>query len=894
MSVLNGPLSGTVIGRYRVGPLLGRGGMGDVYRAEDPDLERWVALKVLPEELVGDLDRHARFVQEARAASALSHPHLVSIYEIGQHGPDDDRAPVHFIAMELVQGSTLRELMDGRRLDLRRTLEVLGQAAEAVAAAHAAGIVHRDLKPENLMVSDGGYAKVLDFGLAKLRGAPVSARRDGGDATVTAATAPGVVMGTVGYMSPEQAQGLEADHRSDVFSFGCVLYEAAAGSRPFRGTSPVDTLHRIINEPPPSLSSMTPAAPSELQRIVRKCLAKNPDERYQSMKDVAIDLRELRRELDSGSGAAAATPPTGHRRASRIRVAVAGAALAVAAVVLAIALWMRGADAESGTSPGLSIDRLTSNGLVIDASVSPDGRYLAYVESYGETQALFVRQMNGSQPLQLAAPPGAFWGITFSRDGEAVYYAMKGATHGPGALYAVPMLGGPSRRVLTGIDSAVTISPDGSRIAYYRLDADDQASTALLVADADGENARPLATLRRPDFFVPSFFAAPSWSPDGRRIAAAIRNSSTRDAGIVTIDVADGRVRSLPQRYSEATRTEWLPDGSGIIVTARAQGTLGVGDGAQLWIQPFPSGDVRRLTTDVIEYRTSSVTADGRWVVAVGFEATGRLSILSLADGTERRLSSDRYDGVGGLDWSHDGTRIYFVRIVRADRQIWTMEAAGTPPRELVRNVSPGGLAVSPDGRSLIYPAERDGRGGLWRVGTDGSSPRPVAAVTDARWLRFSPDGQWVLFTSQMDGPPCTYRVPLAGGQPELVARNLQRAVISPDGHLIAGVYQEQSSAPVVLGVLELPGGAPRFQFPDVVRGAGGIEWTPDGQALLFTTPERSNVWRRTLSSGALHSVTGFADDLWTVGFRISGDGGSLLVSRGAGVRDAFLLTNFR
>ena len=297
----SGSLTGKSLGRYNIGPLLGRGGMGEVYRAEDVALHRPVALKVLPRELAGDPDRLARFSHEARAASALNHPHLLAIYEVGQARIDSET--VHFLAMELVDGDTLRQVLSSRRTPLKRTLDYLAQVAEALAAAHAAGIIHRDLKPENVMIAAAGYAKVLDFGLAKL--APQRASVGDPAATIPTVTSPastpGLVMGTVGYMSPEQAQGLPIDQRSDIFSFGCVLYEAAAGVRPFSGASTIDTLHKIVHQQPEPLAALVPTSPPELHRIVRKCLAKSPDDRYQSMKEVAIDLRDLRRELESGA-----------------------------------------------------------------------------------------------------------------------------------------------------------------------------------------------------------------------------------------------------------------------------------------------------------------------------------------------------------------------------------------------------------------------------------------------------------------------------------------------------------------------------------------------------------------------------------------------------------------
>ncbi len=396
MSSSPGYLSGRTLGRYRVGALLGRGGMGEVYRADDTELRRAVAIKVLPEALTGDSDRLARFIEEARTASALNHPHLLSIYEIAQALPDGTATPVHFIGMELVEGETLRQVIDSRRVDLKRTLEYLVQSADAVAAAHAAGIIHRDLKPDNIMVADAGYAKVLDFGLAKLRGEPALATVAASDQTVTRVssdrepprTSPGVVMGTVGYMSPEQAQGQPVDHRSDIFSFGCIVYESATGARPFAGSSAIDTLHKIIHEQPAALAQLAPTSPPELQRIVRKCLTKSPDERYQSMKDLAVDLRALRRDLDSGSSptVVVAAPRSGART---IRTWLVAALVLVAGIAAVAWLSRRG-----GSEPerrDLAIERITASGLVIDAAISNDGK-----------QVCGLRRIRGRTPEPVA------------------------------------------------------------------------------------------------------------------------------------------------------------------------------------------------------------------------------------------------------------------------------------------------------------------------------------------------------------------------------------------------------------------------------------------------------------------------------------------------------------
>ena len=303
------PLSvGQQLGRYEILALLGAGGMGEVYRARDASLGRDLAIKILPPELTRDPTRVERFVQEARAASALNHPHLTSIYEIGSE-------PVHYIAMELVQGRNLGDVLGTGRLDLKRTIDCLLQVCDALGAAHQAGVVHRDIKPANVMITDDGYAKVLDFGVAKLKSDAASAADE---ATRAALTGAGAMVGTSGYMSPEQARGQATDHRTDIFSLGCVLYECVTGVRAFDAPSAVERMHRVINDEPPPIFDRAPGVPSDLVRVVRKCLAKDPDERYQTMKDLAVDLRDVRRQLEGTSATASAASSRGrHAGVSR-------------------------------------------------------------------------------------------------------------------------------------------------------------------------------------------------------------------------------------------------------------------------------------------------------------------------------------------------------------------------------------------------------------------------------------------------------------------------------------------------------------------------------------------------------------------------------------------------
>src|SRR2546422_4048173 len=299
---------GASLSHYRIVSKHGAGGMGEVYLAQDTRLDRMIALKILPAELAANQDRMRRFTQEAKSAAALNHPNIATIHEIGESNG------VNFIAMEFIDGATLREKIHQEQTDLRKLLRYLQRVAEGLAKAHAAGIVHRDLKPDNIMITRDGHAKILDFGLAKLIEQPPMSDGDSSEvatAVMPQHSSPGAVMGTVGYMSPEQAQGKtkEIDHRSDIFSFGCILFEAVTGQKPFAGESVIKALHMVVYEPAPSITHLNPSAPPELQRIVRRCLAKDPDERYQSIKEVAIELKELRRELETSPGIDTTVPP---------------------------------------------------------------------------------------------------------------------------------------------------------------------------------------------------------------------------------------------------------------------------------------------------------------------------------------------------------------------------------------------------------------------------------------------------------------------------------------------------------------------------------------------------------------------------------------------------------
>ena len=882
---MTGEFTNRTLGRYQVLELLGRGGMGEVYRARDPDLGRDLAIKILPTELTRDPARVERFTKEARAASALNHPHLTAIYEIGNE-------PVHYIAMELVHGKDLRAVLVAGRLDLRRALDYLLQIADAVGAAHQHGVVHRDIKPENLMIADNGYAKVLDFGVAKLKS---EATAGADDATRAALTDAGVAVGTSGYMSPEQARGRPTDHRTDIFSLGCVLYECLTGSRAFDAPSQVERMNRVINDEPAPVAERAPGIPADLTRIVRKCLAKDPDERYQSMKDLAIDLRDVRRQLETAVTAAPAPAPPVVRRSRRPMMWVT-AGLGVAAAI-ALFLLYQARSAPASFAGQLTIERITTTGNTIDSSISPDGAYLAHIEAIGNRQTLWVREIKTGQDRPIV-PEGtfAFFGVSVSPDGREVFYTHRGRGYGSGRLSAIGRDGGESRTMLSGIVSRVTFSPGGRQVGFYREQYPDQDSTALMIADADGKNERMLASRRAPEAFT-GFFAAPSWSPDGRLIAASVRQRRTATASLLAFDVASGQPRELVSVVADdITHTQWLPDGSGIVYIRRGAVGLG-GNTGQLWLKPFPDGAPRRLTNDLFDYRQTSMTSDGLVLTAIGQDLQSQITVVPLNGSPLQRVPSERYDGAWGLAQLRDGSFIAGT-MVNGTAQIVRLSPDGRQRTVLTTSRTNSLPAVSPDESTIAMVSIANDRFGVWTMSLDGKNQKLLAEIGTPSWLSFSPDGHYVICTSAATSTPSTWRIPVAGGQPVEIARQFDRAALSPDGKWLGGVYNASVNAEIMapmIAVVALDGSAPlRTLRPmPTATGTGILTWAKDGSGIIASSNERFNLFFFPLDGGPAKRLTDLSDEMFLFG-SLSPDGRNLIASRGRMLRDTFTIRGFR
>ncbi len=888
-----------LISRYRVVGPLGAGGMGEVYLAQDQTLERNVALKILPPELVKSEERVRRFVLEAKSASSLSHPNIVTIYEIGQDvvrskggAPAADSSPVQFISMELVSGKTLTTLIHDDKTDLRTLVGYLAQAAEGLAKAHSAGIVHRDLKPGNIMVSADGFAKVLDFGLAKL-----TERRDADPDLTSAptmaepATGAGSLLGTAGYMSPEQIQAKTVDHRSDIFSFGCVLYEAATRQRPFVADSPVETMHKILHEKPVPVEERNPKAPAELRRLIRRCLAKSPDQRVQSMKDVALELREIADDWDSlsasgssaVSGSTSTIGPAPARPRSFLAIGVGVALVAAIAVVVAVWAARRGTpQPQAEPFQTMRMSTQTTRGDVTECAISSDGRYLAYLTVATGKSGVRVRQVATGGDVEVVPPQDDLLeGLSFAPDGNYLFYTKrKTDAQNYRALLQVPSLGGPSRERAFDVDSRATFSPDGKRVAFNR-GAPQNGKTDLIVLDLDSGKERALANVP----FPRAFSAAPAWSPDGRLIATVDLATATGYVStLVVFGAEDGRRTDvIVAKGAIHESLAWLPDGSGIV---RSGYDLGASVSRQISLVSYPEGRVHRITNDVSDYTQVSVSSGDAAIAAV---RRSRLTNLWLADpsGAEARaitnVSSDENSPFGAVP-ADDGS-VIFSAIRDQVIQLWSVGTNGGEPKPLT-----SGAALSLNARPFPHGVafdrfQENGDVHVWRIDLDGSRAKAITPDVVSQIQDVSRDGRLVsFFKTGADRILAT--VPIEGGAAHEFPKSSGLGLFSPDGTRILIVGLETGEGGLIHPLFRVfpPTGGDAVASFTLPPQQADVVWSPDGASVTFSdhADPAWNLYKMRLAGGKPEQLTRFTDGRIT-SFEWSRDGSRIALARKVG-----------
>ncbi len=880
------------LAHYRVVSALAAGGMGEVYLAQDLTLERRVALKILPRGLVQSEERVRRFKLEAKSASSLSHPNIVTIYEIGEdavRSPGETPSePVHYISMELVSGKTLSTLIHEDRTDVRTLLGHLSQAAEGIAKAHAAGIVHRDLKPSNIMVSADGFAKVLDFGLAKL----TEKREFGVDAStaptqVADATGEGVVVGTAGYMSPEQVQGKTVDHRSDIFSFGSILYEAVTRTRPFAAETGVETMHKILNEKPAAVEDLNPKAPTELRRLIRRCLAKNPDQRLQSMKDLALELREIVDDYDALSASASSGSGISGGGAALSATARRGLPLPAAVVIVLLAIggiaaswWalQRGRTPESGiTYQKMRTTTVTNRGDIADCALSADGRYLAYVANVAGGQTLRVRQVATGSDVEVLPPgPAALESPSFTPDGNYLYYRMrKPDAPNYSMLMQVASLGGTPQQRAFDVDTRVTFSPDGKHAAFWR-GVPQQQMSRLVVADFEAGTDRVLATLQNPEQFA----GGPAWSPDGKQIASVVYTpSGTLTSAIALFDAETGRREdALKAERTILTQVAWLRDGSRLVVNGQDTRT---NNNDQLWMLRMPHGPLERLTNDFSDYEAPSVAGGDEAIAALRESWLGNFWTVDAAGGEPQQLTrATSPENVPHAPTLADSGTIAYGQ----GNQIWRISTAGGEPRALTNGTGMSFRAKGAAGAVIFDRLDATGIH-VWRVSLDGSEQRQLTSGAGSQQNLFvSRDGKWLVYGLN-DSIGAMRLLSVADGRVVPIGTNLAGTLgFSDDGkRLMAGhLFKDPNAA--VQRTMWVAYSVPECAPVDSVRqpdAATNSSWSPGFDGILFegNADHSRNLFSVRAGGGAPTTLTQFTDGQ-ILGWLVSPDRQRIAISR--------------
>jgi len=853
---------GSRLGEYTILAAIGAGGMGEVYRARDARLNRDVAIKVLPSVFSSDAGRLQRFEQEARAAAALNHPNILAVFQMGTH----DGAP--YMVSELLEGETLRELLRRGPLPLRKLIDCGVQIARGLAAAHEKGIVHRDLKPENLFVTKDGHVKILDFGLAKLtQPAPAVETNIPTDRDLTQ---PGAVMGTVGYMAPEQVSGKALDSRADIFAFGAILYEMLTGKRPFQKPTSAETMSAILNEEPSGIAQVAPATPPAMQRLVQRCLEKSPELRFQSASDLAFALDAL---SDSGSGSA--VEPT-LLRSKRWKWPVL--AVVVALVAIAVGVWFvanRGRAAPENPLLNAQFTPLTDfKGNETQPAISPDGKFVAFISNRSGAFDIWLIQTNGNALADLTQARGGdmrrpLRAIGFTPDGSEVWSAGTPKTR----LVLWPLIGGSPHNFLEDGAAEVAWSPDGSRVVYHMTAPGD----ATFVADGNG--ADPHLVIQNGPGLHNHY---PIWSKDGRWIFVVRGVPAVRDMDLWRVSPNGGKPERLTHLDTDVSYPTAIDDRTVVFVAHNESGA-----GPWLWAFDTETRTTRRVSSGLEQYTGLAATADGRrlaagvvrtqaslWSVPISGRTAEERDVQAFPLSTTRSLAP-RFGG-GSLFYlsSRDGADGLWADRDGQTSQIWdgSQGALQWPP------------AFSADGKSVAFALRRNGKQQMYVMAADGTGVHTISGDLrvegSASW---SPDGKWIVTAGSDRGGAGLFKLPVAGGPPVRIATGpFLDPVWSPRGDLI--VYCGANVFTLAPLLAMRPDGTP-VKLPEIDVGREGerARFLPDGTGLVYmigSTLEEQDFWLLDLRTMRSRRLTKLSNPARMRTFDITPDGSRIVFDR--------------
>ena len=861
--------SGSRLGPYEIVSPLGAGGMGEVYRASDARLGREVAVKVLPPRLAEDADALARFEREARAVAALSHPNILAIHDFGKEGS------VVYAVTELLEGETLRERLSSGALAPRRVTEYALAIAHGLAAAHGKGIVHRDLKPDNIFLTRDGRVKILDFGLAKTAGPPGS-REDTHSPTLAMATEPGMIMGTVGYMSPEQVRGLPVDARSDIFSFGAVLYEMLAGKRAFQRDTAAETMTAILKEDPPEVAASNPNLSPALDRIVRHCLEKSPEQRFESARDLAFSLEAI-----SDRSVTSKTPFPAASRKAPIQAIAAG--IAIAAVAGLLGAWIgRGKPSEPP-----AIHSLTYSGKDHSPAVSPDGRTIAFCSERDGRPRIWLKQLAGGAEAAVTAGADDF--PRFSPDGASILFIRT--NENGSSVYQIPTVGGEPRRL---VDNAFEAdwSPDGRRIAFCRnRTVNGRIGVDLDIVDSEGNGEKPLARLE--NFII----AGPRFSPDGRSIAVS-RAAGNNPGSMYVVPLDGGKPSTLdPSRRLGQVMIPAFTGRRGEVLYGQVDSTIGffAGSASRLLLQRIGSRDSRTLAWIPGFSNRVEISGPGT-VVAESATSRGNLQEVTLSSSREaggarwltRGNSNDRQPS-----FSPDGEWMAFSSDRSGNLDIWAMSSKTGAIHPVTHDAAQDwDPCFSRDGKTLAWSSNRGGHFEIWAAAADGSGARQVTQDGgDAENPTLSPDGNWMVYASYNPAKLGIWKIRLDGTEASrLVSGSYVWGEISPDGQYVATSESlSDQTAPLNVEVFRFADGKPtsfKARVQNRYGAAGRSRWMPDGKSLAFIGVDEngsSGIYMQKFdpdhdTTATRRKLAGFDPEIPTETFGISPDGEHLVL----------------